>query len=187
MTHTKYGDYAVYATRSQSGVKLDKASDEFRTDEFYTFAKNLLHPIVTEPYFFEINNQKIIITSFSVSVIANGEFIGAIGCDISLSELNETLSKIKILQNGFISIMSQNGNLVTHKNKEMLGKPVDSICDALKHAKKALKTGENLKLSYYSASFNADTIVDIAPIKISNIKTNWAAMVATIKTERMKK
>lgn len=40
-THTKYGDYAVYATKSSNGVNLDKASDEFRKEEFKkTFAPN---------------------------------------------------------------------------------------------------------------------------------------------------
>lgn len=58
--------------------------------------KKLLHPIVTEPYFYEINNKKTVITTFSVPVVVSGEFIGVVGCDISLEEFNEKLSQIKI-------------------------------------------------------------------------------------------
>ncbi|KAB0582961.1 putative transducer [Campylobacter sputorum subsp. bubulus] len=186
ITHTKYGDYAVYATRSGSDVKLDKASDEFRSDDFYSRAKSLRQPIVTEPYFYEINAQKVMITTFSVPIELNGEFIGVIGCDISLEELNKNLAQTKILESGFVSIISQEGNFVTHKNKEMLGKSLETADDELVQVRKILENGKHTKVTYHSDVRNRDMITDVTPIKIRDIDTTWATMVVTMKDERVK-
>lgn len=64
----------------------------------------------------------------------NNEFVGVLAIDINLETLANEINNIKVGKRGYPIILDSNGIALTHKNKELVGKPVpiDAINKALK-------------------------------------------------------
>lgn len=54
----------------------------------------------------------------------NKEMVGVIAIDLSLDVLAEKINNIKIGKNGYPMLIDKNGNIMTHKDMELIGKPV---------------------------------------------------------------
>jgi hypothetical protein len=80
--------------------------------EWYYKAKDLIyHPYITEPYF-DFSTGVVVIT-ISVSILdEKGEFFGVSACDVTIQTLTELLSNIKILDKGYILLVTSGGMIL---------------------------------------------------------------------------
>jgi sigma-B regulation protein RsbU (phosphoserine phosphatase) len=93
--------------------------------DWYQAPKRLHKPVWTEPYF-DTGFGKIIMSTYSVPVyrIVRGKkmFRGVVTADISLEQLSDIVSSIRILQTGFGILISKNGTFITHPDKNLIMK-----------------------------------------------------------------
>jgi sigma-B regulation protein RsbU (phosphoserine phosphatase) len=93
--------------------------------DWYQTPKRLKQPVWTEPYF-DTDFGKIIMSTYSVPFYRNvrGEkrFQGVVTADISLEQLSDIVSSIRILRSGFGMLISKNGTFVTHPDKNLIMK-----------------------------------------------------------------
>lgn len=123
---TRY--YCVYCYRdsAQKALKfmyLGGADYEYFYDDWFQIPKELDRAGWSEPYYDE-GGANIIMSSYSVPFhrIINGkkQFVGVVTADISLEWLREIVSSIKIYQNGYGFLISKNGTVITHPQKNLI-------------------------------------------------------------------
>ena len=79
----------------------------------------------TEPYI-DANSDTLIVTASVPVYNNNNQFIGVVGIDIDLDTLSKNINKMTIGSNGYPMLISSNKLMMSHKNHEKIGKPLDS-------------------------------------------------------------
>ncbi len=80
----------------------------------------------TDPYVDAFTKEMIVSLVKPVyNQLGDNGFVGVLGFDISLDLLSEKMNKLKIGQGGYAVILDENLNVVTHKNKELIGKKIN--------------------------------------------------------------
>lgn len=111
--------YSVWYTRGNGGFELQPQAtlDEFNESEsnmewYYSAVKNKT-AAWGEPYFDKDLNKTVI--SYSMPIYANETLIGAIGVDVSIDSLKESVSKIKVFDNGYAFLVDKDLGFLAHK------------------------------------------------------------------------
>lgn len=148
----------------RTGVKKVLSYDPNKED-FYSVPKTTMKEYLSEPYKWTYNknggNEYFEIT-MSVPVIENGRFVGVVGIDIELSELQKMVAEYKPFETGYVIVVSNTGARAAHPKQELLGKPVgddtpevkDELLSSIKAGKgfqfekTALATGKVSRLFY---------------------------------------
>lgn len=71
------------------------------TEAWYTIPKNSRRISIIEPYYYELNGEKILMTSIMLPIIINRRFMGSIGIDIELKEIKEIQSDVVLYENKY--------------------------------------------------------------------------------------
>ena len=91
--------------------------------DWYQIPKELGRPDWSEPYYDE-GGGNILMATYSVpfyrKVGEQRQFSGVVTADLSLETLQDVVSSIKVLQTGYGFLISKNGTLVTHPDKELI-------------------------------------------------------------------
>ncbi|MCM1990320.1 methyl-accepting chemotaxis protein [Oceanirhabdus seepicola] len=70
----------------------------------------------SEPYEWEVWNAEVI--TYSKKLVLDGEVIGVIGSEVFFQDLKEDVSKVKIYNNGYMTLMNENFDFLYHPNKD---------------------------------------------------------------------
>jgi len=92
--------------------------------DYYRYPKDLLSDYLTEPYRFVYSGheQRFFGSTVSVPIIIHGKFVGAIGVDIDLESLQKDLNKVKPYETGYLSLISNNGTIISHVDTSFIAK-----------------------------------------------------------------
>lgn len=93
------------------------------TRDWYIQAKEEGKTIWTEPYI-DAETGEVVVTVASPIFNDSSKLIGVVGIDIELITLTGKLGDIKIGQSGYPVLVSDNLEILTHKNPEMVGTKV---------------------------------------------------------------
>jgi methyl-accepting chemotaxis protein len=79
----------------------------------------------TDPYV-DVGTGKVIISVAKpvYDTRHNNAFVGVMALDVSLEELSNLINSIKIGESGYVVLIDKNGNILTHPNPELIGKPI---------------------------------------------------------------
>jgi sigma-B regulation protein RsbU (phosphoserine phosphatase) len=115
--------YAPYVFRQGNLIKstmLGNENYEYAYMDWYQIPKMTLKPYWSEPYFDE-GGGNMLMTTYSVPfyTFKKGQrtFSGIVTIDISLEWLTKIMSSVKIFKSGYAFLISQNGVIITHPNK----------------------------------------------------------------------
>jgi sigma-B regulation protein RsbU (phosphoserine phosphatase) len=118
--------FAPYVSRDQGKIKLTYlGSDTYRYFwmDWYQIPKELQRPMWSEPYYDE-GGGNIVMSTYSVPFYrekeGRKEVRGVVTADISLMGLEKLVASVKIYQTGYAFLVSQNGRLLTHPNKNLM-------------------------------------------------------------------
>ncbi len=112
----------VYYSAEHGAVIIDsEITDEsklsFRDKDWYKKAKeNTDKFIYSEPYVDAVTGNNVLTISKAVTGY-NGEFIGVVGIDINLSEIETYIHDVSLLDYGYIVIADNNGKIVINNEK----------------------------------------------------------------------
>lgn len=121
-------------------AEIPKDFDPTSRDWYKLALENKDKIIVGEPYI-DTATKKIIVTISKAVVNDNNDMAGVVGLDIKLDYLSELASKIKLGNNGYAVLISPNGTILAHPNKELMGKTPKDIAwinDVLKIQNKSI-------------------------------------------------
>lgn len=113
--HDPKGSFAIayyfdnHILKSEINDTLDYLED------FYTIPAGIKKPIILEPFYYQYhgNEKEYFETSLASPIIENGLFLGVIGIDIDLHALQDKFDTLKVYKDGFVSILSNAGHIVT--------------------------------------------------------------------------
>ncbi len=92
----------------------------------------------TEPYL-DANTKKLIISVSApvYNTFSKNELVGVVSMDISLDALTDKINSMKFGEKGYAIILDSNKNVLTHKDKALIGKPipVPNLLTAIKEIK----------------------------------------------------
>jgi methyl-accepting chemotaxis protein len=142
--------YSPYFYRDSSEVIFKYIGDEkynYFMMDWYQIPKELNRAMWSEPYYDE-GAGNTIMSTYSVPMYKNQngqrKFIGILTSDISLDWLQEYMNSIKIYETGYGYMISSNGTIVTHPDKEMImNETIFSIADIQK-SPKLRQIGKNM-------------------------------------------
>jgi len=134
--HPQSRYFAPYKFRKKNGFGLLPPEKEFQyfLRDWYLIPKELGRPVWSEPYFSE-GGGNVIMSTYSLPFYRtiNGEkqFNGVVEVDIALDWLKDIVSRISVYQSGYAFLVSQNGVIVTHTNRDwIMRESIFSIAEA---------------------------------------------------------
>jgi phosphoserine phosphatase RsbU/P len=118
--------FAPYFYKSKKEIRFtDLGRDKYQyfNWDWYQIPKELGRPDWSEPYYDE-GGGNILMATYSVpfyrKVGEKRQFTGVVTADLSLETLQDVVSSIKVLETGYGFLISKNGTLVTHPEKELI-------------------------------------------------------------------
>lgn len=111
---TESGKFEIYPQ-----IKLGDDFDH-KSRDWYTLAINNKGKTVFTEAYKDIVTNTVVITA-ARTVENNGKLVGVVAIDLSLEVLSDIFSKSKVGETGYISILDQNGVIISHPKKEAIG------------------------------------------------------------------
>lgn len=129
--------FAPYVYRQDNNVVLtwlDGTSYRYAAFDWYQIPRELGKAVWSEPYYDE-GAGNIVMTTYSApffkSRAGNREIAGIATADISLEWLSEMIGKLTILKSGYGALISKNGTVVAHPQRELImNETIFSIAEA---------------------------------------------------------
>ncbi|MCZ4337071.1 methyl-accepting chemotaxis protein [Shewanella colwelliana] len=191
------GTLEIYFTRNDDGSvehhQVDDAAEKYietlnefgiREAEWYLCAKDKKKPCLMEPYLYEItpgNNE--LMTSLTVPVVVNNQFIGLVGADLNLpifQKMIDELSNSLYQGKAKVTLLSQKGLIVAASHYTKKARPLaESI-----PASQATQYQSLHKNGGYLDS--GDNIVVAYPIAIGVAGAEWSLIVEVSKEDAYK-
>jgi methyl-accepting chemotaxis protein len=143
--------------------------------DYYQLAKQSGKEQLLEPYEYEVGGKKILMTSFAVPIKdRHDRTIAVAGIDISLDGLQELMSGLSLYKTGFGRLMSGKAIVVTHPEKDRIGK----IGGEFEGGKESglLQTiygGKTVTGLYYSKALGEMTTKSFVPFIVGKTETPW--------------
>ena len=187
--YNENGNLATYWYRDEGAAEGDYFYVEEYEEDYYQIPKDIKGEAIIEPYLDIVvddgSNNKVLMTSTLVPIMHEGKFMGVVGIDIALDSLQKKSNDITIYETGYVSIISNNGAYVAHKEDDLIGKDIDGS-QYSSEVKEAIKTGEPYENIIRPDSVNTDIFKVFTPINIGNTKTPWSIEVSIPVKELLK-
>ncbi len=147
--------------------------------DYFMFPKQSKKIHVTDPYKFVYSGFKEVFfgTTISIPILDEDKFLGTIGIDIDLGDLQSKLNQIHPYKNGYLSLISNNGKIITHIDKEFINKDIFNLLtntDTLSY--KAITQGKELTFEIKSEFTGKKAFRLFYPIFISDNEP-WSMMI----------
>ncbi len=171
------GRYIPYFYRTNGTVGLEalKDYDTPGKGDYYQIPKTTKLESIIDPYFYEIDGKQVLLTTLSVPIIINGNFVGVVGFDIELVNLQKQINDIKPWNDCYFILVDNNGKRVAHPKPELIGKPVgDDTPDVKDDLLNAIKTGKIYAFSKKALGTGKVSWLTYAPVKIGGSDRPWS-------------
>ena len=175
-----YGIEAFHSLTGSTVVSVEPNEEISLDDDWYHKTKKTGKPYLVEPYEWTYPSETVERKMFSMScpVIIDGVFVGALGLDMELTQLeSEVLAPMTNDDEGsYVVFVSYEGVRAGHPKKELLFTPIgdDLPSDEQSKLQQAIKRGETYELRQKSLSNNELFI--FKPVKLEdNPDIPWSA------------
>ncbi len=148
-------------------------------ESIYYKAKMSLEEAISEPLFltYDARVADEFITQICVPIINDGKFVGLVGLDLLLSQLQKELKNQTYFPDAYSFVLSGNGTYVAHLNASLIGKKLSYINPKLNenfNVSNLIRNGEKFGTFYYNEELKKEVYISYYPITIGNTKTPWA-------------
>lgn len=178
--HDCKGSFAMayYYYNNKIVNEINDTSDYY--EDFYILPKKYKRPIITDPFYYQYHgNPKVYFESSLISpIIQDGLFLGVIGIDIDMYALQAKFKNIRVFEEGFISILSNSGNIVTHPDQKLVEKNISEFTasEQLSVIEKLTK-GDEFTIEMQSKFTGKKSICYFYPINIDYMAAPWYIMI----------
>ncbi|MHC1704888.1 MAG: ATP-binding protein [Tenuifilaceae bacterium] len=149
-------------------------------EDFYAIPKKTRNELLLNPYYYKYHghNHNFYETSVVIPIMDDKTFLGVFGIDLSLDSLQKRLNKIKLYNTGYLSLIANNGIIVSHPDSSFIEKNIlNFVNDIDSLTIKTIKEGKELSIETISEFTKYKVFRFFYPIKIGNGNTPWSMMV----------
>jgi methyl-accepting chemotaxis protein len=176
--HDETGRYVAYWNRGRGEISVEPLEDYTvpGPGDYYLQPKQRGRETLIEPYPYDIGGREELITSFVVPIRVNGQFLGVVGTDLLLTEVQDLVTQIRPYGAGFASLLTGNGATIAHPNAALIGKASTTL-DA-PGLREALREGKPFLLPSWTGSDGVDLLRAFVPVRIGDTGTAWSLEVS---------
>ncbi|MDR0964359.1 MAG: methyl-accepting chemotaxis protein [Clostridium sp.] len=163
---TSADDYVITAL---TGLEVDNADSAY-----YFGAKNSKQPFITEPFSYSYNGVPANVYSICIPLFeggtSGGTCIGVVGADITLDSTNALVNAAKILDNGYVFLLSGQDMVVTHPDADYVlgvGSDISFLAGTQDHIQDVVNRGTS-----WSGSSHGQKLY-MEPVATGDVPTNW--------------
>jgi len=139
--HDASGRFVPYWHRGSGKVELEALAnyDVAGENDFYELPRRSKADVLMEPYMYPVGGKPVLMTSLMSPIMVNGQFIGVVGADYGLDQLQQKFAEQRPFGIGAIMLVSNQGVYVTHPEVDKLGTVALDLPEA---ARKAIREGQ---------------------------------------------
>ncbi|WP_058195988.1 methyl-accepting chemotaxis protein [Xanthomonas translucens] len=176
--HDRSGRYMVYwAWQGDKQVREPlRDYDVPGIGDWYLKARQQHRPTVVEPYLYEIDGAKVLMTTLTTPVLENGKFLGVVMSDFGLDKLQQRLSKLRPLGEGQVRLLSPGGVIIADRDPALVGKKLDD--PATRALLAGIAKGETVTRQAADPQTGASDIEVYVPLQVGQTQERFALGVA---------
>lgn len=147
-----------------NGVLTDPSTISIKERPWYALLSEKKAPILTGAYIDSATGE-LVVSAITPVLDVQQNLVGAVGADINLNAIHESLSQLKIGESGYITAYDSEGNIVFHPDSSLLMQNISSITysDNMKSAVTGHQDSEVMKyqrdkVSFYGRTLHLDDI-----------------------------
>ncbi len=162
------------------GNFIEMDSSEILMNEVYSPIKSSRTSIIIEPYYYSYTknkNNRVLQTNMVMPIISNNKFLGVVGINASISYIQQKFSKLRILGNGKVYIITNSGNFLSHPDAAYIGKSFNYYAPYINkkyNIAQNVKDGQKIKFLATEPLSGENSFYSFKPIKIGNTETPWS-------------
>ena len=151
---------------------IESTSKHDYMENHHKLPKETRHEVVSEPYWDKIQGEDRLMISFSMPVMLNDKFLGVVGTDLYIEELNELVESKNLI--GSNKLVTDKGVIVLHDdNHDLIGKQNDNfIYDEII----SKLSGKNL-FNFINKSSGSRVYTVYAPVSLGDENKPWVYLV----------
>ncbi len=159
-------------------AEMDSA--EILMSKVYADIKDTHLPTIIEPFYYSYSknkNNKVLQTNMVMPIINNNKFWGVVGINASIGHIQQKFSKLRLLGNGKVYIITHSGKFLSHPDTAYLGKSFNqyaSNIDEKHNITQLVKDGGKTKFISIEPLTGEKSFFLFKPIKIGNSQTPWS-------------
>ena len=183
------GRYIPYYYWADGKVAFTPLTD-YETEgagDYHLLAKNSGQETILEPYEYEIDGKKVMLTTVSVPIKdKTGKIVGVVGIDLALSDLQSTGLRNGGLETAKTYVLSNNGVYVISPDGEAVGTSISSGGQADSgDILSAIAAGQGYRNDSISQATGEPVKVVYAPVTIGKTTTPWSVAIEVDQAEYM--
>lgn len=108
--HDSTGRFALYLARNLDKKIRPELAVGYETGEWYNLPKRTLASHLMEPYTDTVQGNELLMTSFTLPILIQNQFVGVIGIDMGLDFLQDQFGMVRpYKENGYLNLISNKG------------------------------------------------------------------------------
>lgn len=173
--HDENGRFVPYWNRGSGSIAVEPLLN-IDNEPWYALPRDTGKEVLTNPYVYPVGGKDVLMTTVVVPIKVQGKFLGMTAIDITLDALSEMTKDIKPFGTGYGFIIANNGFVVTHPKKDLIGKNLSEILepefvdDVMRSAKEG-KMHSGIRDSLLTGKTSLQLIV---PIHVGKTDTPWS-------------
>lgn len=175
--HDKTGRFIPNWNRGNGAVALEACDSTYDNSDdsglWYQTSKNSKQPAVLEPVTYRLQGEDVMLVSITSPIIYNSKVVGVVGIDISLDRLQEVISNVTFYDSGYAQLITGEGLILGHKDKELLGKNAFELLND-EELQQAIEKGEKINIDRISHSTGQEEHYVVVPINTGVTGAKWS-------------
>ena len=169
--HDSQGNFVPCWTRDEESHGFLEALGDFSTladEPFYQKSKEFMKPAMLRPFVQRIQGKDILVSSVIIPLFDRTQkFMGIIGIDIPLEDIQEMIRQVTIYEDGYLSIFSSQGDIVGGPDHAELGKNIRDVEGNVRFIQKVI-AGKQFILQQHSKYLDRVVLTYGFPIKLDD-------------------
>ncbi|WP_419771139.1 MAG: methyl-accepting chemotaxis protein [Candidatus Marinarcus sp.] len=184
--YDKSGQFNPYIIKSKGSIKIQTGALYNEEDDWVGGPKKAGKTYITEPYLYDVDGQKVLMTTIGIPMYHNGEYFGVCGVDIGLDTLNKMTDSVNIFEHAYAFIIDSHGIIISHPNKTLRTKKVVDVAkNDADYIKLLENSKENKDTQFMKVSYEdkLESLYYAKPFSIVDTGTNWTFVINAPKRE----
>lgn len=111
--HDNTGRFMPYWFRNKNGIVVGEVLHDYEDSQWWNLPRNSLKESTTEPYWYKIGDENVLMMTFSIPVVHEGRFYGIATADILLNFIQKLVDNLHVFNGkATLAIISSGGKLL---------------------------------------------------------------------------
>lgn len=161
----------VYKGEGKHVVEAITGFDVEGSGDWYLVPKATGKPLMTEPYYYPVNGEDVMMVTISYPIQLNGKFAGVVTADITLGNMQEQIKNLEDLKalEGELFIATDKGTLIANSHDDALVMQNIKDTSYFQLAEKEAASGEFQNLDM----FKEDYFILSSTVDYGHLNSKW--------------